>query len=85
MKNRIAVVAIFKEKHSDEVRLLEILDEYSQYLFGKNEIMQIHGKKKVMTVVMEAPEDIVCQFSGKIGMLRGTQCQVVYEKLPKKY
>ncbi len=85
MKNRIAVVAIFKENHKDEVGLLEIFDEYYEYLISKHEVIQIHGKKTVMTVIVEAPENIVSQFAGKIGMLRGTQCQVVYEKLPKKY
>mgnify|MGYP003505597241 CR=1 FL=1 len=85
MKNRLAVIAIFKENHKDEQGLLELMDEYYEYLISKHEVIQIHGKKTVMTVIMEAPETVVSTFAGKIGLLRGTQCQVIYEKLPKKY
>ena len=54
MKNRLAVIAIFKENHKDEQGLLELMDEYYEYLISKHEVIQIHGKKTVMTVIMEA-------------------------------
>lgn len=85
MDNRIAVIVIFKENYRDEQGMLELLEEYYSYLISKSEVIQIHGKKTVMTLVLEAPEVVVSTFAGKIGQLRGTRCQVVYDKLPKKY
>lgn len=85
MENRIAVIGIFMKNHKDEEGLMEILNEYYQYLISKHEVIQIHGKTNVLTVVLEAPETVTSTMAGKIGMLRGMQCQVIYEKWPKKY
>ena len=85
MKERLAIVGIFMKNEREESKLYEILRENNKYLINKNEIVQINGETTVLTVIMEAPEDVVSTMSGKIGSLKGMHAKVIYEKDTKKY
>ncbi len=85
MDRRLAIVGVFMKKERDEEKLLEILKEHRKYLINKNEVVEINGGTTVITIIMEATEEVVNSMSGKIGALRGMHSKVMYEKDTKKY
>lgn len=85
MENRLAIIGVFMKNERDDESLSAILKEYYKYLINKNEVVQINGETTVLTIVLEAPENVVSTMSGKIGTLRGMHSKVIYAKDTKKY
>ena len=85
MNKRLAIIGVFMKSERDEEKLRAILKEYHKYLIGKNEVIDINGETTVMTIVLEATEEVVNSMSGKIGLLKGMHSKVIYGKDAKKY
>ena len=85
MNKRLAIIGVFMKNERDEEKLHEILKEYHKYLISKNEVIDINGETTVMTIVLEATEEVVNSMSGKIGLLKGMHAKVIYGKDAKKY
>ena len=85
MNNRLAIIGVFMKNERDEKKLQEILKEHHKYLINKNEVVQINGGTTVLTIILEASEEVISTLSGKIGNLKGMHAKVIYEKDTKKY
>ena len=85
MNNRLAIIGVFMKNERDEEKLQEILKEHHKYLNNKNEVVQINGGTTVLTIILEASEEVISTLSGKIGNLKGMHAKVIYEKDTKKY
>lgn len=81
METRIAIVGIIVENSDSIEKLNAILHEYSDYIVGR---MGIPYKKRhinVISVVMDAPNDVISALSGKLGMLPNVSIKTVYSKV----
>lgn len=81
METRIAIVGIIVENSDSIEKLNAILHEYSDYIVGR---MGIPYKKRhinVISVVMDAPNDVISALSGKLGMLPNVNIKTVYSKV----
>lgn len=85
MNKRLAIIGVFMKNERDEEKLLAILKEHHKYLINKNEVVQINGETTVLTIILEATEEVISTMSGKIGNLKGMHAKVIYEKDTKKY
>ena len=85
MNSRLAIIGVFMKNERDEEKLQEILKEHHKYLINKNEVVQINGGTTVLTIILEASEEVISTLSGKIGNLKGMHAKVIYEKDTKKY
>jgi len=85
MKNRLAIIGVFMKNERDEEKLWEILKENHKYLINKNEVVQINGGTTVLTIILEATEDVINTMTGRIGNLKGMHAKVIYGKDTKKY
>ena len=85
MNKRLAIIGVFMKNERDEEKLLAILKEHHKYLINKNEVVQINGGTTVLTIILEATEEVISTMSGKIGNLKGMHAKVIYEKDTKKY
>ena len=85
MNKRLAIVGVFMKNERDEEKLLAILKEHHKYLINKNEVVQINGETTILTIIIEATEEVISTMSGKIGNLKGMHAKVIYEKDSKKY
>ena len=85
MNSRLAIIGVFMKNERDEEKLQEILKEHHKYLINKNEVVQINGGTTVLTIILEASEEVISTMSGKIGNLKGMHAKVIYEKDTKKY
>jgi len=81
METRIAVVGIIVENPDSVERLNNILHEYSQYIIGRMGIPYQKRNISIISVVMDAPNDVISALSGKLGMLPNVSSKTVYSKL----
>lgn len=80
MEEKVSIIGIIVENSDSTDKLNELLHEYSSYIIGR---MGIPYKKKdinVISIVLDAPADIINTLSGKIGMLDGISSKVVCSK-----
>jgi len=81
METRIALVGIIVEDKEATEKLNTILHEYSQYIIGRMGIPNAKHGIAVISIVMDAPNDVVSALSGKLGMLPHVSAKVIFSKL----
>ena len=61
--------------------LNRILHEYGEYIIGRMGIPYPKRGVSLISVVMDAPADIISAMTGKVGMLSGVTSKALYAKL----
>jgi len=72
MESRVAVIGIIVENTESVEKLNALLHEYGQYIIGRMGIPYREKKINVISIAIDAPQDIISALSGKIGRLEGT-------------
>ena len=80
MDTRIAVIGIIVEDTSVTERLNTILHEYGQYIIGRMGIPYREKNISIISVVIDATNDVISSLSGKLGMIEGISVKTVYSK-----
>ena len=81
MNERVAVIGIIIENMDSVGELNSILHAYAGYIIGR---MGIPYKKKnvsIMSVAVDAPQEIISALSGKLGMLNGVSSKTIYSNV----
>ena len=81
METRVAVIGIIVENKESVFELNGILSEYGNYIIGR---MGVPYEKKginVISVAVDAPQDIINALSGKIGRLEGVYAKTAYSNV----
>ncbi|MEG1433635.1 MULTISPECIES: TM1266 family iron-only hydrogenase system putative regulator [Eubacterium] len=79
--NRIAHIGIIVEDSGAVERLNATLHQYAPYIIGRMGIpCPTHGVS-VISVILDAPADIISALSGKLGMLKGVGAKTLYAKV----
>lgn len=84
MEKRVALIGIIVEDKRETNKLNDILHAFGEYIIGRMGIPHAGADIAVISIVMEAPENIISAVSGKIGMLKGMNSKVIYAKNTKK-
>lgn len=82
MNTRVALIGIVVENFDSVESLNNILHEYSDYIIGRMGIPYKKRNVSVISVAIDADNDIISALSGKIGKLPGISSKTVYAKLP---
>lgn len=82
MESRVAVIGIVVEKEGNVEELNKVLHNYSSYIVGRMGIPYQKRNVNIISVVIDAPGDVISALSGKLGMLKGISSKAVYSKLP---
>lgn len=82
METRIAVIGIIIEDLGVAEELNQLLHHYSAYMIGRMGVPYREKKVSVMSVMLDAPQDVISALSGKIGMLPGVSSKTLYSKAP---
>lgn len=78
MDATIAVIGIIV-RDLDVIRELnEILSSYDQYIVGRMGLPHQKMELRVISIVMDAPVDIIGFFAGKVANLNGVEVNTVY-------
>lgn len=81
MDTRIALIGIIVENTDSVEQLNHLLSEYGAYIFGRMGLPHKEKKVNVISVAIDAPNDVISALSGKIGMLPGISSKTTYAKV----
>ena len=81
MATRVAIISIAVENQDSVKELNRILHEYGEYIIGRMGIPYPKRGVSLISVVMDAPADIISAMTGKVGMLSGVTSKARYAKL----
>lgn len=84
METRIALMGIIVEESGSAEKINKVLSEYRQYIIGRMGLPYGERDIYIISVTMDAPNDVISSISGKIGMLPGVSAKTVYAKAPKE-
>ena len=80
MEKRIAILGIIVENDASVEHVNELLHDYREYIIGRMGMPYRERQISVISIVMDASNDIVSALSGKLGMLEGVSAKAVYSK-----
>ena len=78
METRVAVVAIIVREGTSVAALNELLNQYGSYIIGRMGVPYHQRGVNVISVAMDAPQDVISALSGKLGRLPGITAKTVY-------
>ncbi len=81
METRVAVMAIIVSCSDSVESLNTLLHEYRNYIIGRMGIPYREKNINVMSVAMDAPQDVISSLSGKIGKLSGITVKTAYSNV----
>lgn len=77
---RIAVVGIIIEDVESAAAVNEILHQYGSCIIGRMGLPYKDKQVNIISVVLDAPADIISAVSGKLGRLHGVSSKALYSK-----
>ena len=81
MESRIALIGIIVEHETSVTQLNSLLHEYGSYIIGRMGIPHRSRNINIISVAIDAPQDIINALSGKIGRLTGISAKTVYSNV----
>ncbi len=80
MDKKIAVVAIIVSDMNSVEQVNSLLHAYGEYIVGRMGLPHQRDNLAVISVVLDAPLEIVNGLSGKLGMIKGISSKVLTTK-----
>ncbi|MBR4949818.1 MAG: iron-only hydrogenase system regulator [Clostridia bacterium] len=84
MKNRIALIGILVENKSVTDKINDLLHQYGEYIIGRMGLPHRERDISIISIVIDAPNEIISSLSGKLGMIDGISVSAVYSKVKDK-
>ena len=81
METRVAVMGIIVEKWDSVSLLNDILHQYGEYIIGRMGIPYREKQIHVMSIAIDAPQDIISTMTGKIGRIDGISVKTAYSNV----
>ena len=78
MDNRVALMAIIVEDRDSVKELNDLLHEYGDHIIGRMGIPYHKRGISVLSVALDAPNNLISSLSGKIGKLPGVSIKTAY-------
>lgn len=78
---RIAVIGIIVENKDSVDEVNAILHQYGSYIIGRMGLPYEKKKINIISVIVDAPQDIISALSGKLGRLKGITSKALYSKV----
>ena len=84
METRVAVMSIIVEDADAAEKINAILHEYGSYIVGRMGIPYRRREISILSVAVDAPQDIISTLSGRIGQLDGVSAKTAYSNVISK-
>lgn len=81
MDNRIALVGVIVEEASSVEKLNGVLHEYRAYIIGRMGIPYEKKNISIISIAVDAPNDVISALSGKLGALPGVSTKTTYSHM----
>lgn len=80
-ETRVAVMAIVVEKTESAEKLNALLHEYGAYIIGRMGIPYKAKNIGLVSVAVDAPQDMISSLAGKLGNLDGISVKTAYSNI----
>lgn len=80
MDTRIALVGIIVEDETSAADVNMLLHEYGSYIIGRMGLPYRQKGVNIISVVMDAENNVISSLAGKLGMIKGISVKTVYSK-----
>ena len=84
METRVAVISIIVENEASTEKLNGILHEYGGYIIGRMGIPYRERGVNIISVAMDAPQDVINTMCGRLGRLEGITSKAAYSNVITK-
>jgi putative iron-only hydrogenase system regulator len=81
METRVAIIGIIVEDSESVDKLNSVLHEYGRYIIGRMGIPYRERNISIISIAVDAPNDIISALSGKLGKLPGVSTKAAYSKV----
>ncbi len=80
MDTRIALIGIIVENPASVEELNRLLSQHANYIIGRMGIPYREKNISIISIAIDAPNDVISSLSGKLGMLPGISTKTTYTK-----
>ena len=81
MDTRVAILAIVGEERDKAEELNHVLHAYGKYIIGRMGIPYRVRNINIVSIAIDAPQDVISALSGKIGNLDGISVKTAYSNV----
>ncbi len=81
METRIAVMGIIVEDVESVEILNSVLHTYGEYIVGRMGIPYRKKNVNIVSIAVDAPQDVISAMSGKIGKIKGVSVKTAYSNV----
>ncbi len=81
MDTRPAVIAIIVDDNDSVTELNELLHEYADHIIGRMGIPYRQKGISIISVAVDATQDVTSALAGKIGRIKGVTAKTVYSQI----
>lgn len=81
MESRVAIIGIIVEEESSVEELNQILHEYGTYIVGRMGLPYPKKEINIISIAVDAPQNVISALSGKLGKLPGVSSKTAYSKV----
>ena len=81
METRVAIIGVIVEDADAVEQLNQILHQHGEYIIGRMGIPYRERGINIISIAVDAPQDVISALSGKLGALKGISCKAVYSKV----
>lgn len=80
MENRVAIIGIIVEDYDSVDILNAILHDYGKFIIGRMGIPYRDRGINIISIAIDAPQDVISALSGKIGKIDGVSTKTAYQR-----
>lgn len=81
-ETRIALIGIIVEDRSQVAHTNDLLHTYGKYIVGRMGIPYRERGINIISIVIDAPEDIISTLAGRLGQIKGISVKTMLSKVP---
>ena len=81
METRVALIGIIVENTESVAKLNSILSEYGEYIIGRMGLPYRQKKISIISIALDAPQNVTSTIAGKIGGLNGVSVKTAYSSV----
>ena len=78
MDTRVAILAIIAQDNGSAQEIKAILNEHAEYIIGRMGLPYRERGMNIISVAVDAPQDVINSLAGKIGRLEGVTAKTLY-------
>jgi len=80
MESKIALIGIIVEDNQAVEKVNGLLHQYGEYIVGRMGLPYRQKNVNIISVVIDAPQNVISSLSGKLGMIHGISVKSVQTK-----